>query len=441
MNIAMRITNITLFITIMYTYCVLITNVYKNQKIKIKDKLLVGVVAIIASIVMEFSSLYCNYLLYIVEFISLFFIFKVILKSSTSYTLISITIIFIVHTLSEMLVILSIKLYNTTQISTISISTNHFYESTFLMLDYILLIFFTIEELIERNREKIYNIVESLEFKNITLIIGLVLLMITPIVIRFYFNQNEQSANILLYGIVQFLSTSLLIFLFVKYIIYYSKTNSKLKQVTLYNQTLNELVDSMRLLKHDYNNILQSINGYIATKQYNELENHMSSLIKDATKMSVTESINPNIINQPAIYGIVGTKYYLAGRKNIDFKIDVTKDIKSINFDFTKLSRILGILLDNAIEAADKTEERKISISFSHSKRKNADIIEIKNSVKDGKSIDVDAIFNKGVSSKKVKSGLGLWEVQKIISKTKNSQIFADVKDNTFSQTIVIENV
>ena len=44
-----------------------------------------------------------------------------------------------------------------------------------------------------------------------------------------------------------------------------------------------------------------------------------------------------------------------------------------------------------------------------------------------------------GESSKKVKSGLGLWEVKNIISKKQNSQIYANIENNTFSQTIVIE--
>ena len=53
----------------------------------------------------------------------------------------------------------------------------------------------------------------------------------------------------------------------------------------------------------------------------------------------------------------------------------------------------------------------------------------------------VSKIFNKGVSSKKVKSGIGLWEVKKIISSKSNSQIYASLKDNEFCQTIIIEKI
>ena len=69
------------------------------------------------------------------------------------------------------------------------------------------------------------------------------------------------------------------------------------------------------------------------------------------------------------------------------------------------------------------------------------DIIIIKNSVIPNLNLDVSKIFNKGVSSKKVKSGIGLWEVKKIISSKSNSQIYASLKDNEFCQTIIIEKI
>ena len=125
--------------------------------------------------------------------------------------------------------------------------------------------------------------------------------------------------------------------------------------------------------------------------------------------------------------------------KNIKFDVDVETNIKEINFNFTDLSRILGILLDNAIEATEQADTKEMSISFSYNKRKQADMIEIKNHIKSNTKIDLNKIFDKGVSSKKIKSGLGLWEVKNIISKKHNSQIYANIENNTFSQTIVIE--
>ena len=80
-------------------------------------------------------------------------------------------------------------------------------------------------------------------------------------------------------------------------------------------------------------------------------------------------------------------------------------------------------------------------MTFKYDKAKQANIIIIKNSVIPNLNLDVSKIFNKGVSSKKLKSGIGLWEVKKLISSKSNSQIYASLKDNEFCQTIIIEKI
>lgn len=63
-----------------------------------------------------------------------------------------------------------------------------------------------------------------------------------------------------------------------------------------------------------------------------------------------------------------------------------------------------GIFLDNAIDAANKSCEKEISLSCELNKNKDYQII-IKNSYIN-KDVDVEKIFLKGYSSKSIKSGL-----------------------------------
>ena len=144
-------------------------------------------------------------------------------------------------------------------------------------------------------------------------------------------------------------------------------------------------------------------------------------------------------MNQPAIYGILSCKYCKAINKNIDFNINIDTSINDISFNFAELSRILGILLDNAIEASEKTKAKILNISFEDDKENNAKLIKISNSVKDD-NIDVNKIFEKGVSSKRIKSGLGLWEVKRLVDSKKNSEIYTTVNNNMFSQELIIQN-
>lgn len=251
-----------------------------------------------------------------------------------------------------------------------------------------------------------------------------------PISINLYYLMYSSIKSYLLY---------LLVSTFQKNFSCYEDINNKLESQNIYITEQEEIIDDLRLLKHDYNNILQSINGYIVTKQYDQLAEHINHLSCDCKRKCNSKIINPNIINQPAIYGIIGSKYCKAINKNIDFKLNVSTCINEISFDFTELSKILGILLDNAIEACEKSENPHIYINFYFNKLKHADMIEIKNTISKNNTIDLNAIFKKGVSSKKIKSGLGLWEVKKIIESKRNSQIYTNINNNEFSQTIIVE--
>ena len=119
---------------------------------------------------------------------------------------------------------------------------------------------------------------------------------------------------------------------------------------------------------------------------------------------------------------------------NIDIMVSLDK-FKEKSY---VLSRMIGILLDNAIEATEQADTKEMSISFSYNKKKQADMIEIKNHIKSNSKIDLNKIFDKGESSKKVKSGLGLWEVNKILKKHDNLAIFTSKDDELFKQQLEI---
>ena len=102
------------------------------------------------------------------------------------------------------------------------------------------------------------------------------------------------------------------------------------------------------------------------------------------------------------------------------------------------MCRILGILIDNAIEACLGCETKVISIKFLRDKYNNRNLIIIENPYKNY-LIDVKKIYEKGFSSKKDKSshGLGLWKVKQILSKNKNIQIYTS-RDKLFKQQLEI---
>ena len=92
----------------------------------------------------------------------------------------------------------------------------------------------------------------------------------------------------------------------------------------------------------------------------------------------------------------------------------IFSDLSKIQSDNYEVSRIIGILLDNAIEASFETNDKIINIDISSDTKKILFII--KNSF-NNPDLSTTRIFEKGYSTKEGNSGLGLWNVHKLLSK------------------------
>ncbi len=218
---------------------------------------------------------------------------------------------------------------------------------------------------------------------------------------------------------------------------FYSKIKSKLKASELYNKTLYDLNDELSSFKHDINNIHISMAGYIEHNDLSGLKKFYSDFNFDNKRINNLHLLSPNLINNNAIYSLLSTKYYEAEDKGISVNLYFFLNLQDVKIKTYELSRILGILLDNAIEAASNSTEKFINITFRRENNRSRDIIIIENSYAD-KNVNIDEIFLKGVSHKENHSGLGLWEVKKILKKHNNLNLFTNKTEYSFSQQLEI---
>ena len=214
-------------------------------------------------------------------------------------------------------------------------------------------------------------------------------------------------------------------------------TTQKLESAEAYNKTLHILHDSVRGFKHDFDNIVTTIGGYIKTNDMDGLEKYYSQLEEDCERVNNLYILNPDIINNPGIYNLLTTKYSEAEEKGIKVNITFLLDLNSINMKIYEFARILGILLDNAIEASLECDEKILNIVFRNDVKNNRNIILIENTYND-KNVNIDEIFNKGFSGKENHTGLGLWEVKQILKKNNNINLHTTKNDKYFSQQLEI---
>ena len=215
------------------------------------------------------------------------------------------------------------------------------------------------------------------------------------------------------------------------------KTSISLEEEKLYNKTLQILHDNIRAFKHDFFNIVQGIGGYIGNEDMDGLKEYYSKLLEDCQQVNNLTALNPTLVNNPAIYNILATKYHLADENGIKINLEVFMDLNKLNINSYELTRVLGILINNAIEASKDCEEKLISISFREDKKKDMQIIQIQNTYNE-KDIDIDKIFEKGYSTKKGNSGIGLWEIRQILKKHNNLNLYTSKNDKYFSQQFEI---
>ena len=213
------------------------------------------------------------------------------------------------------------------------------------------------------------------------------------------------------------------------------KTSEDLENEKLYNKTLTILHDNIRGFKHDFNNIVQAIGGYVALNDMKGLKKYYEKLLEECKLTNNLNLLNPESINNPSIYSLLTNKYFIANEKNLTMNFSIFSDLSGLSTNMYEISRILGILLDNAIEAAEETKEKVIDIEIKSDDKKH--IFIIKNSCKDT-NISTTKIFEKGYSTKNRDSGFGLWNVHKILEKNTNLDLYTTVDGNMFSQKFTI---
>lgn len=207
-----------------------------------------------------------------------------------------------------------------------------------------------------------------------------------------------------------------------------------------YNESLEILYDKVKGFKHDFNNIVSTLDGYIENNDMNGLKEYFEEVKKDCKITNNLSIINPRIINDPGIYSLLNNKYFKATSLGISFDIEFFLNLSDLKINMYHLSRILGILIDNAIEEAEKCNEKIVRISFINETKNNRSVISVKNTYSN-KDVDLEKIFEKGLSGKENHSGIGLWEVRKYVKKSKNLDLYTSKDNKYFKQELFIYNL
>lgn len=153
---------------------------------------------------------------------------------------------------------------------------------------------------------------------------------------------------------------------------YLEKIQTEEKQKALqdlqdYTQNLEVMYNGIRSFKHDYVNILFSVSGYIENGDMDELKEFFNNKILPTKNLIDQGDYKLNQLSNIGVLEIkslLSAKMIYAHESGIDVAIDIPDRVDGFPIDTIDLARLLGIFLDNAIEAALETEQPRIGLNI-----------------------------------------------------------------------------
>ena len=212
------------------------------------------------------------------------------------------------------------------------------------------------------------------------------------------------------------------------------KTEELLNTITVYEKR----IDEDRILRHEM------LNNLLALKSFDEKNSEEFNKTLDEFIMSCSnKSVGiKNIYKLPT--GLKGMVYYKINsldNKKYNYNVNISKQVnikleKENYKEYISLCKILGIILDNAIEACEKTKDKFLTIDV-YNEKDNV-VIDVENSYKD-KIFDINLIYKKNYSSKGNNRGLGLYVAKMLLKNSKYLEMNQEIINNIFVTKIYIK--
>jgi len=177
-------------------------------------------------------------------------------------------------------------------------------------------------------------------------------------------------------------------------------TNSIKDNIKAYSKT----IDDCREFKHNLRNDLLALKSGINKESQKRINEIITKYNNNYEWINKIDDI------PEGLQGLIYLKQKESENRKIKLYVNTIKNIKTNNKDYIDLCSILGILIDNAIDASKSSKSKVIEINF----KEIGNDLNIKISNNYNNDIDINKIGNKNYSTKEYKSGLGLNFVKKI---------------------------
>lgn len=220
------------------------------------------------------------------------------------------------------------------------------------------------------------------------------------------------------------------------YIKVYDKYNTTLKSLKEYEYIL----DRYRISNHENKNQLLTIRNMIP-KTNKKIITYIDEFLENKLKDDDKAMIEVSRIPAGGLRGLIYSKVLTMKSMNIDYALELSKDIKTIDFIniddslMLDICKVIGVYMDNAIQAVKDLKEKYIRLQM-YIDGKNM-VISILNNYKG--TLELENIENPGYTTKGNGHGYGLVLANEIINNNKKLYNQKSVSKETFCQILKIK--
>ena len=209
-------------------------------------------------------------------------------------------------------------------------------------------------------------------------------------------------------------------------------------QQQLYERDLEAIRQEVRSFRHDYKNLLAGLSEQADEGELDELRAALSELdagFDQRIGEKIRTSTQLGNVRTPQVRSLLLSKLAAMGQKGIDCRLEALYPVEWVGMDVWDFTRCLGILLDNAAEAALETETPWVEIVLLPQKGRLS--LRVSNPYLG--AIDPDKIWTEGFSTKGEGRGLGLPGYQRILEDYPHTAASTSWADGVFIQKLTVE--
>lgn len=272
--------------------------------------------------------------------------------------------------------------------------------------------------------------------------------VLTLICILFFFytiiKEFKFNDDIIIYLVAIFVMT-LVLFSLIKQIIRNNKLLHEYDKLLEFMTTYENEIENQRILRHEIKNEFKTIRAKICDKQENkEIIEYIDEIVNEKYEMDKEKYVKFGYLPPNGIKGLCYFKTQEAEGKGINVSLNISKRVKDSSiYNLTikeqrDFGRIIGVFLDNAIEASAESKEKKMGIEAYINSEKEFRMI-ITNTYNN--KIDKNKIGRESYSTKGKTRGHGLLLVKQLKSKNERFKIKTEIQENIYVQTIEIKKI